>query len=243
VGGFYTGVVKFLIVFSILMSENSRATSLRFITLEVAPWAYREKPGSHYVGIFPEIVEELEQRAGHDIKITLTPYARINRELEMGRQDCTMLIKEPERDKTIILGELIFNHPMGVIASKNISLTQYNDLYGIRISVLRSLFITDQFNNDNKLSKEFDTDYVIGLRKIQHGRVDAIAGAIPTIQYLVNNNDMGDFLGEPLELSSEPIYLQCSRQSKKLQYIDDINNAIRAIKQDGTLERILKKHS
>ena len=59
--------------------------------MEVAPWAYRDVSGIGYSGIFPDLVREMERRTGYEIVITLTPYARIDRELESHRQDCTMI--------------------------------------------------------------------------------------------------------------------------------------------------------
>jgi polar amino acid transport system substrate-binding protein len=211
--------------------------------MEVAPWAYLNKSTGVFSGIFVDLVKEIERRTGYEIKITLTPYARINRELEAGRQDCTMLIREKALDEITALGELVFYHPMGVVPIKGIKLNRYGDLYDLNISVLRALVITDEFTNDKKLKKEQDTNYETGLRKMKHGRLDAIAGAIPTIQYLAKQNDMADLLGSPFQLSSEPIYLQCSHESKRIEYLDRINEVIKAIKDDLVLDDILNSYS
>lgn len=216
-----------------------KAEKLNFITIEVAPWAYRDREKGAYAGIFPELINEIEARTDYDISITLTPYARIDRELESRRQDCTMLVRSSFRDKFTELGELIFDHSMGVIPRKGISLESYNDLQGVSISVLRALSITSQFNNDSRLNKQMDTSYEMGLRKMSHGRLDAIAGAIPTIQYLAKVNGMSELLGEPLELSVEPIYLQCARGSKTIEHLKKLNMAIRSVKSEMILEKIL----
>ncbi len=218
------------------------AAELKFTTLEVAPWAYKNEGDSQYQGIFPELVDEIERLSGHKINVSLTPYARINRELESGRQDCTILVTDEERAKVVQIGELLFDHPVGVIAHHSVKLDNYDDLLGLRISLLRGSVISKRFNADENLKKEFDTDYVISLKKLQHRRLDAIAGALPTIQYLANQNDMAGLLGEPLQLSSEPIYFQCSKNSKQLQYMEDINAAIREIKETGTLFKILQNN-
>ena len=222
---------------------NVKAVELKFVTLEVAPWAYFDKDSNEYRGIFPDLVSEIEERTGHEIKVTLTPYARINRELGAARQDCTMLISDTERDKITIRGELIFNHPMGVVGRGSLNLSSYKDLYGIKISLLRGSVISERFTTDEKLEKYYDTDYQISLQKIKHGRLDAIAGAIPTIQYLAKKNGLGEMLGEPLQLASEPIHLHCAKKSENIKYMDDVNNAIRAIKLDSTLDVILDKNS
>ncbi len=225
------------------VSFSAKSDTLRFITLEVAPWAYPSPDGKEVLGIFPQIVHELEKLSGNVIEITLTPYARINRELESGRQDCTILISDQERENIAVRGEWVFDHPMGVVARKGIKIESYEDLYGIRISLLRGSFISPRFDVDKKLQKDFDTDYEISLRKLNFGRLDAIAGAIPTIQYLAKKNGINILSEEFLELRSEPIYLQCSKKSEKLSLMPSLNSAMKKIKNDGILHSILKSYN
>ena len=208
----------------------------------IVPWAYFDEKTQKYAGIFPDVVREIEKHTGHNIKITLSPYARINRELEAGRQDCTMLISQKDRSKVVVVGELVVNLPVGVIASKELELNDYNDLYEMKVSLLRGASISKRFNSDTELKKSFDTDYLISLRKILHGRLDAVAGAIPTIQTLAKENGLGDLLGEPLQLSLEPIYLQCSKGSENIKAISDVNMAVKSLRDSVVLDNIIDKY-
>ena len=237
---------KRIIVFIILIgsfSSVANSAELKFITLEVPPWAHYDKVLNKFVGIFPSLVEEIEKRSGHQIRITLTPYARINRELESARQDCTMLIRDDYRDRNTTKGELILNHPMGVIARKSLSLNRYEDLKEMRISLLRGSTVSDKFDRDSSLKKDFSTDYNIGLLKLKHGRLDAIAGAIPTIQHIAKGAGLSYILGSVLELKSEPVFFQCSKNSRKIHYFNDVNSAIKSMKLDSTLTRIIDANS
>ena len=225
-----------------MLSSPAFSVELKLISMDAVPWAYFDEELGDYVGVFPDIVRELEKKSGHKIKITLSPYARINRELEVGRQDCTILIKEKKREEVATLGELAFHIPMGVIAIKSIQLENYNDLYKLDISVLRSLNIIDKFTEDKNLKKEFDTGYEIGLRKILHGRLNAIAGTIPTIEYLAKEKGMEDILGKPMVLNLKPIYLQCSKKSKNDVFINDLNLALKTIRENGVLNDVVTKY-
>lgn len=216
--------------------------SMKFISLEVAPWSYRSD--GEYVGIFPDIIKEIERRTGHQIKITMSSFsfARINREMMLGRQDCTIVVEDKARDEFVVVGETLFNHAMGVVAKKQYSLKKYSDLYGLVISTNERLMISQEFFSDGNLKKEFDTSYDVGLKKIKHGRIDAVAGALSTIKYLAKKNNMLENLGEPLVLKSEPVTLQCSKKSKNLEYMKDVNSAIKLIKADGTLKKIIDRN-
>lgn len=229
---------------AVFFSIASFAESMKFISIEVAPWAYLNEGQYKHVGIFPDIVEEIERRTGYTIEVTITPFTfeRVNRELMIGRQDCTIVIQDEEREDFVLVGEKLFDHMMGVVAIKKYPLKIYPDLYDLTISTHKSLIITKKFFNDDKLKKEFDVNYDIGLRKIKHGRVNAVAGAISTIQYLAKNNNIEDMLGEPLILKLEPVSLQCSKKSKNIDLIESVNDAIRKMKVDGTLEKIMAKN-
>lgn len=221
------------------------ASDLKFITLDVAPWASYDDSTDQYVGIFPDLVKQIVIRTGYDINISLTSlgFSRIGIELRVGRHDCTMLIEQSSMKEYVVRGEHVFDHPMGVIPRKNVTIKKYDDLYGLRISVNQVLTEKGQFMDDDKLLTEFDKTYEMGLRKLEHGRLDAVAGAIPTLIFLAGKLSIDNTLGEPLVLRKEPIYLQCSKKSNHLKYLNRLNEAIKNIKEDGTLKATMKSHS
>jgi polar amino acid transport system substrate-binding protein len=227
--------------FFLIFPVSCFSESLKFISLEVAPWSYSSEKNERYKGVFPDVVKEIERRTGHHIEITMTSFSfeRIDRELKLGRQDCAIVIEDEVRNEYVILGETLFEHSMGVIARRGLILHEYSDLYGYVISTNKKITISDKFVADKKIKKVFDVDYRIGLRKIKHGRIDAVAGAIPTIEYLANQEGMSDLLGDPLILKMQPVSLQCSKNSKKIRFMDSINQAIKSMKKDGTLSKIM----
>jgi polar amino acid transport system substrate-binding protein len=221
------------------------ANNLKFITLDVAPWASLNENTGQYVGIFPEIVKQIEARTGYNINISLTSlgFSRIGKELKVGRHDCTMLIEQSSMKEYVVRGEHIFDHPMGVIPRKNLIIKKYEDLYDLKISVNKVLTEKGQFMDDANLLLEIDSTYEMGLRKVEHGRLDAVAGAIPTIMFLAKKLSFDKVLGEPLVMKLEPIYLQCSKKSNRLEYFYRINEAIKEIKEDGVLKKIMSFYS
>ncbi|MFT5519801.1 MAG: polar amino acid transport system substrate-binding protein [Enterobacterales bacterium] len=223
-----------------IISPYTYAEDLQFITVDVAPWAYVNKEKNKFLGVFPDLVREIERRTGHHITMTLAPLSldRINRELQSGRQDCTMIISGKERAEITVLGEKVFDLPMGVVAKKSLPLHTYEDLYSMTISVGKVLMEEGKFMSDKRLNKQLDASYAAGLRKIAHGRLDAVAGAVPTIMHLAKAMGINEIVGKPLVLSVDPIYLQCSKESKNLRYMDEINQAIKSMRLDVTLKKI-----
>ncbi|MDO6748389.1 substrate-binding periplasmic protein [Gilvimarinus sp. 1_MG-2023] len=222
----------------VLTPAQVLAASLNFISIDVEPWA-TEKNGEMSGG-FIELVKEISARTGYSIDISLTPFARVDRELETGGHDCTILI--PRSEETVVPGELVSYHEMGLIARPGVEINSYEDLTGLKISLIRGSSITTRFDSDQSLNKVYDTDYLIALRKLARGRIDAIAGAIPTVRYLAVHNRLSAAIGETLALADIPLIFQCSRKSSQLPQMEKINQAIRAMKQDGTIEKIRQQY-
>lgn len=228
-----------LLMLLAMTSEASPAGKLSFITIDVAPWASINKEGK-MEGAFIELVNEIAKRINREISITITPFARVDRELETGAHDCTILVPRP--DALVVKGDVISFHPMGVIPRKDIDINVYEDIQVLRLSVIRGATMTPRFDEDTKIYKEYDTDYLIGLRKIARGRLDGIVGAIPTLLYLAEQEGVKDLLGKPFPLTEIPLIFQCSRNSPNLDIIPLVNKAIADMKEEGVITNIQSRY-
>lgn len=209
---------------------------LKFITIDVPPWAAVDPDTGEQEGAFIALVEALEELTGYTIKTTLTPFARVDRELESGDHDCTILV--PRDTDIVIHGEVIANHDVGILSNKSAPITRYEELHGKTISLLRGSAISPRFDADEDINKVYDTDYQIALRKLDRQRVAGIAGAIPTLRYLAAENGLTDILAPPLKLTDIPLVFQCSRQSEYVEIMPEFNAAIRALRESGRLDEI-----
>ncbi len=238
-------VIRILLIGCLLAPLLSNADELKVITINTYPWAYHDDQHNKYFGLFPSIISEIETRTGYKIKISLSDFsfARIDRELRAGRQDCSVNISIVDDNRDfVIYGETLIEHHMGVVARKGLKLDEYSDLMGLSVSVNDKLFISESFYLDKGFRKEYDVDYLTGIEKLVHGRVDAVAGAIKTINELAKFRDFDGFLGQSLKLGLTPISLQCSKKSKKLYVVAEVNEAIKSMKIDGTMQKIVSKY-
>lgn len=224
-----------------LVSAAAWAADLRLITIDAAPWASIDAE-RNAVGAFPDLVKEMERRTGHRIAVSVHPFARIDRELETGAHDCTIILWNEARSRIVERGEDVYLMTFGVVANKGVKLAAYDDLYPLTISVVRNLAIEPRFDSDPALRKDFDKNYALGLQKIAHHRLDAVAGAIPTIKYQAKIDGLTDILGDTLVMTRIPLALQCSRKSPNPGILDELNRVIREMRADGTLARILAAH-
>ncbi|CAA7624573.1 ABC transporter substrate-binding protein [Magnetospirillum sp. UT-4] len=225
-----------LLLLAAVTASGARAETVRLLTIDAAPWASLDAAGRP-AGALPAIAAELSARTGHTVTIDLMSLARMEREL--GEYDCTIILWSERRAALVERGEDVYPMPFGVIARKGVTLDSYDDLLPLVISVVRSLAIDPRFDADPALHKDFDTDYLQGLRKIAHRRLDAVAGAIPTIRYQALKAGLADEMGQHLTLRTVPLTLQWVRTSPRLGLLPEFNRAIQAMRADGTLDRIL----
>lgn len=234
-------VIVALILGVLAPRPDAAAAEVKFVTVDAAPWAWASGSGA-VDGAFPIIVGELSRRAGVAVTITTMPFARIDRELETGGQDCTIILWNEGRGRIVQKGEDIYTMTFGVVARKDVRLGSYEELKPLTISVVRNLAIEARFDQDASLRKDFDKDYSQGLHKIAHRRLDAVAGAIPTIIHQARRDGLVDHLGDRLVLTRIPLALQCARQSRHLGKLEAFNAAIRQMRDDGTLVSILAEY-
>lgn len=230
------------LILVLLGSRNALATELRLVTIDVAPWASTDAASGKPIGVFPELVAEIQRRTGYAITISLQPFARIPHELESVREDCTILVWSDEWAPFMVRGELVSTHVFGVVARKGIKLARFEDLSGLDVSVLRGLSLGQRFDTEQSIRRQFDTDYLMGLRKLAHGRLDAVAGAMPTIRFLARQEGLSGILGDELVLSEVELPFQCAKGSTKLSTMPAINQAIRDMRADGTIDRIKREY-
>lgn len=215
-----------------------RADPIRVVTIDTAPWASAEAASGHPEGVFPDIMAELARRTGLEFSIELQPFARIPRELETRRQDCTILVWNEQWSPFMVRGETVSSHPIGIIARRGVRLTAYEDLAGLSVSVLRGLSLGTRFDADASIRRQYDTDYLQGLNKLAHGRLDAVSGALPTIDHLARRNGLAGHLGDRLALAEMQLSFQSARGSPATAAMPAVNDAIRAMVADGGVERI-----
>ncbi|MCA1908583.1 MAG: transporter substrate-binding domain-containing protein [Magnetospirillum sp.] len=238
------GKVIGLLAVLLCLGGQVAARDLRFITIDVAPWAAFDPETKKITGVFPAVMDELSRRTGHNITTTLQPFARIDRELETGAQDCTVIIWNDDRSRIVRKGERLALHPIGIIAAKGVQLNTLEDAARLDgISVLRGLTLGGGFESAPRLRKEYDTDYATGLRKLAHGRVQAVAGAMPTIRYQAQQMGLSQHLGAQLLLSNIDLVLQCSLKSPNLDLMEQMNRTILDMRDDGSLDAIFQANS
>ena len=112
----------------------------------------------------------------------------------------------------------------------------------MKVSIYQVLNDNKVILDDERIQVEVDKSYLAGLMKMQHGRLDAIAGPISKIRFLADKNNMSSLLGQSIVLKKEAIYLQCSQKSIKPEHMDVLNKAIKEIQGEDVYRQLIKQY-
>lgn len=219
----------------------SRA-QVKIATIETPPWAYNDPATGRPEGVFPDVVRELERRTGVAFAMSLIPFPRIAPELESGAQDCAVSVWLESAGQYAVKGEEVASHSIGVVPRRGVPLESYADLRGLILSTLPGLVFGEPFDSDSTIRKVRDPDYLTGVRKAAHGRVDGVAGAVPTILYIAGKEELAAAFDEPFVLARASIVLQFSKVSPHLGQKPRLDQALAGMRREGALEAIRSAH-
>lgn len=221
-------------------------TVLTLATLEWPPYVGEQLPGK---GFTTAIVTEAFKRAGYEVKISFMPWARVIQEVQAGKYDAAYPeYYSEERLQNFWLSEAFATGPLGFYKRKAdpISYTTLKDLQPYRIGVVLGYVNTPEFDAAEYLQKEAVNSDEQNLRKLLLGRIDLAVIDQFVAEYLIKTlipegADTLEFMNPPLK--EQPLHVIFARQvagsEEKLQAF---NAALKTMREDGTLDRILEEY-
>lgn len=237
-------VFIFLLICINIFSENK---IVRLATLDWEPYIGQNLKNNGYVG---ELVREAFLRVGYDVEYTFLPWARVVVSTKQGKYDGYF----PEYYSEDIEEEFIFSDkfkggPLGFFKKKgsNITYKKLIDLKTYKIGVVRGYVNTIEFDQADYLIKDEATSDLQNITKLLKNRMDLIVadkfvGLYTLEKELPNENkDAIEFLEPSLEEKSLYLcFFKANEKSKELSRV--FNQGLEKIIEDGTFDKILKKH-
>ena len=217
-----------------------QAEEIRFITIETAPWAWKEN--NRVQGVCPDVLAELQRRSGHNLSLVVQPLARVRKQLRHGDKDCTMLAWIQGIADIVERGAVVTQVSVGAVMNVANPVRTYADLQGKTLSVLRGLPIDEMFDQDPLIIKQYDTDYRIGVRKAAFQRVAGVVGVMTTIRFVARKLGAADQLGGQWVMTKVPVGIQCAKASPKLHLMPELSQQVMLMLEDGSIEAIKARY-
>ena len=173
-----------------LLASAAQAREFRVDLIQFDPWAKKNPDpdaAEPYVGIVVDLLKEFERRSGHRTIKTLTPYARVERDLELGDCDFSIMAWGEARAAYANRGTAFVPLEFGVRARKGVRVRSYEDLKKIIVGVPRGLKVDPRFDADPEIRKDLVLDYTLAIRKAVADRdAMAVAGSLSTLGHIIH---------------------------------------------------------
>lgn len=224
------------------------AQPMRLAFSELEPWKTRK--GHEHGGAYTEIMRELARRTGLPLVFVDCPLKRCLRLLETGDADVVIGLQEsPERLRYLHYLATPYRTTSSdrvflVRASDKRRITQYEDLVGLRIAVKQGSDYFDRFDEDTRLTKDAALTNEASLRKLLLGRVDVVMLPDDQAQAQLALMDLhGEIEFAPLRIPEPtPRAVAVSKASPLMAHLPQLEQAMRELRDDGTLAAIYNRH-
>lgn len=227
------------------------ANPIRLVTGNYPPYEYEE--AGEVKGLVVEILKEAFARNNQAVEFKVVPWARALWMAQHGEADAVFAtIKTPEREQFLDFSSESLIPLTSAFFVKKDSKIQYNGdlntLADMNIGLLRQASYGIAFDaavkNGTLKYADFTTDTLTNIKKLIAGRIDMMAGdRIGTLHLLQQNQMLDQVKVLSPDINASNSYLAFSKNKDHSKTRDKIDNAIRAMKKDGSYQRIVDKYT
>ncbi|MBN1971737.1 MAG: transporter substrate-binding domain-containing protein [Candidatus Delongbacteria bacterium] len=235
-------VIVFL--FFIFFVTTVYSETVKLTTLDWEPYIGQKLNNQGFVA---EIVKEAFKRGGYDIEIQYYPWARTVDKAKKGEVDGYMPEYYSEELKNdFYVSEPFAGGPVGLFKRKGFDLKyeKLEDLKGYKIGVVRDYVNEENFDKATYLTKDEVTDDLTNIKKLLANRIDLFVADKFVGFYLLNEHmpEMTmqmEFVEPPLIVHDLYVCINKNVKDAKKK-IDSFNKGLKEMKEDGSLDKMIK---
>lgn len=212
------------------------------------PFEYMDTDGSTPIGIDIDLAKALGEKMGYEIEIVNTSWDGIFSSLDKGDYDIAMSAITITADR---LETYIFSDPyienwqsIVVLADAAKKPASPKELAGLKVGYLEEstsdVYLTEFISKNNISVETFEYATVMSaFDDLAAGRLDAvIADSTVSARYIADSK----YTQTWLQTEGEPELFGVCLTKDKTALRDEINTALKALKEDGTLDKILNTY-
>jgi len=200
-------------------------------------------------GYFTDIARKAFQRAGYMLEIKWVPWKRALLLAKKGKTHGVLGIAyNDERTQHFIYSDVIDTDNYVFFARKghSISYKGLSDLKTYRVGVWAGSIMAKELKSAGFKRLQNVTRDDQNVKKLLLDRIDCFPGSERAMLYYINNNfpeKINDIVLLKPPYKTYPYYITISKKSPNhATIITDFNKGLLQIRQDGTIEKILKKY-
>jgi PAS domain S-box-containing protein/putative nucleotidyltransferase with HDIG domain len=220
------------------LAETSNAASLLFLgNKNIAPVVYLD--GNIPSGVAVDIAHALAKHISQPIEIRAMDWSEAQRLVANGEADALIQINATEERKKIydFSDPFLESHFSIFIRTDETGILGASGLRGLRVGVESGGLPQKLLEKDPQIILVIIPNFLDGFKQLNEGAIDAVVVDYRVGSYVLAVNDIRNIrvTGEPIESS----YSSIAVKKGNTKLLNEINSALRAIKDDGTYQRIL----
>ena len=234
------------LLFALLPWGAALAEHLRLAGDSWPPFTDQSLPNN---GLAVDLVSSALQRAGHSTEYVEVPWARVLRGLQQGDYDLIVAAwYSAERTRYGLFSEPYLVNRIRFLrrAGMPIEYTGLDGLQPFSIAVVRGYSYDGAFDAAEQLTKVLVLEFAMGARMLAAGRVQLTLEDELVARHHLNRDlreirDALEFVETPLSENGLHILVRRSHPLHQ-QIVREFNQAIRAMRADGSYQRIYRRH-
>lgn len=238
------------LILILFMSESALCSEVFYVMAEqnAPPYVFIENGKKK--GIDHDIITEAARRMGITVKIDFVPWLRMCKSLEIGTCDggsALFHIKERESFAVYINPPIHYSsYVVFVRSGEEFEYSSPASLYGKRVGVTRGYRINKEFSEaatSGDINIEEVDNIPLNIQKMVSGRLDCMVSNRDATLIQLKKAGLSDKI-VPLKIpviEQRGLHLVLSRSSryaKDHEFISRLESVLRAMKEDGTFQRI-----
>ncbi len=238
----------FLVVFTgiFIPVSSARPLIVSFGTHNMEPYIFAEN-NEVTGGIIPDIMEAFGKKAGLPIVYRNTSRKREESYLQNGKRDVVVITSPAwfaDRDACNWSIPLFQEMDWFVVSARNaFPIESFDDLDGKRLGTITGFYyagLMEKFGR-GEILRDDTVNLYSNFRMLEKGRVDCLIDSDIQIKYfLKKNNASADFVIARKVASIHDIQSAFSKQAPVT--IEQVNRIYRELKEEGEIEKILRKY-
>lgn len=237
-------MLAMLSVFFVLGAKTTHADTIKIVSdTAYAPFEFKDSDQT-YKGIDVDIINEVAKREGWDVDMTFPGFDAAVNAVQSGQADALMAgtTITDARKKVFTFSDSYYDTAVVVYTRGNAKISSYKQLKGKTIGVKNGTasqsFLKDNQEKYGYTIKTFDTSDLMN-NSLDAGSIDAAMDDEPVVQYAIKQGK--DYA---INMDGEKVGSFAFAVKKGSQYeylIDEFNEGLASMKEDGTYDAIMKK--
>lgn len=237
-------MLAMLSVFFVLGAKTTHADTIKIVSdTAYAPFEFKDSDQT-YKGIDVDIINEVAKREGWDVDMTFPGFDAAVNAVQSGQADALMAgtTITDARKKVFTFSDPYYDTAVVVYTRGNAKISSYKQLKGKTIGVKNGTasqsFLKDNQEKYGYTIKTFDTSDLMN-NSLDAGSIDAAMDDEPVVQYAIKQGK--DYA---INMDGEKVGSFAFAVKKGSQYeylIDEFNEGLASMKEDGTYDAIMKK--